>query len=131
MNTIAPDKDFLALNYVSHQGSYPIGARSAREFHPWGLLDNIYLAAELEVEPCTGTDDGYVVWAADISRKGGSYSTGADSVSWYKAGPFHTFTDAEYFAQFAYQRWRATARFSASGMRWRADLDANRKPLLP
>ncbi len=118
----------LRLEYTSHSGSYPTGARSAREFHPWGAHDDIYLAAEFEVEPCRG-EDGYVVWGADITRRGGASSTGADDVAWYQAGPFHTFTDAECFAQFAYQRWRGTARLSASGMHWRSDLDANRNPI--
>lgn len=120
----------LRLEYTSHTGSQPTGAKSAREFHPWGTHDDIYLAAEFEVEPCRG-EDGYVVWACDITRRGGASSTEPDSIVWYKAGPFHTFTDAECFALFAYDRWRSTGRLSASGMRWRSDLDADRNPKLP
>ena len=118
---------WLELDYTSHAGCRPTGAQSARKLHPWCQHDDIYLAAEFSVERCEGRD-AYYVWGADITRRGGAFSTDVDSVVWYRSPELLTFTDAEEFCQFAFQRWCATGRLSASGMKWQAHLDANRNP---
>jgi hypothetical protein len=88
------------------------------------------MAAEVEI--IQDYDDGYIVklttYSWDVWTSGASPTCfelfdGCRVTYWENHENFGRFTDAEAFAQFAWQRWRATGSGGSSGMRWRDDLD--------
>lgn len=125
------DTAFLPLEYTRHHYGKPIEAQSEVVPHCWNEQDYAYIAAEFTIEAdkeeLYNDYDVYHVWVKSITRSL-FHETADEAVTWWQSARFHTFDDAEAFAQFAYQRWQATGRCAAAGMEWRHDLDARRNP---
>lgn len=127
----AIDTSFLPLEYVRHHYGQPIEAQSEIIPHQWNEHDYVFNAIEVSIEASreeTFNDyDTFHVWIKEINRS--LYNqTPYECVSWWQSPTFRRFTDAEAYAQFAYQRWQATGHLSSAAMEPRYDLDARRNP---